>query len=120
MTEGREVRLRYAHFLKCEKVVKNPSTGQVEELVCSYDPATRGEPAPDGRKVRGTIHWVSAKHAIKSEVRLYDRLCLDPNPEIGGDDALTSVLNPNSLNVISNAMLEPSLKNVSKGDTFQF
>ena len=120
LSPGTEVRLRYGFFIKCKDVVKDPETGEVTEVVCTYDPNTKGGSAPDGRKVKATIHWVSAKHAIQSEVRLYDRLCLDPNPDIGEGDNLSSVLNPNSLNIISNAMLEPSLKDVSKGDTFQF
>src|SRR5207245_7015866 len=76
LAPGREVRLRWAYFIKCESVVKDPKTGEVVELHCSYDPATRGGNAPDGRKVKGTIHWVSADHAVEAEVRLYDHLFL--------------------------------------------
>src|SRR5262249_50769997 len=81
LAPGREVRLRWAYFLKCEQVVKDPATGEVTELPCTYDPATKGGNAPDGRKVKGTIHWVSAKHAIDAEVRLYDHLFSRPDPE---------------------------------------
>ena len=120
LSPGTEVRLRYGFFIKCKDVVKDFETGEVTEVVCTYDPDTKGGSAPDGRKVKATIHWVSAKHAIKSETRLYDRLCLDPNPDIDEDDDLASVLNPNSLRVMSNTMLEPSLKDASKGEIFQF
>ena len=120
LSPGTEVRLRYGFFIKCKDVVKDSETGEVTEVVCTYDPDTKGGSAPDGRKVKATIHWVSAKHAIKSETRLYDRLCLDPNPDIDEDDDLASVLNPNSLRVMSNTMLEPSLKDASKGEIFQF
>ena len=78
---GAEARLRYAYIIRCEEVVKDPETGEVTELRCTYDPATRGGNAPDGRKVKGTIHWVSAAHAFKTEVRLYDRLFEDPKPD---------------------------------------
>ena len=120
LTEGREVRLRYAYFIKCEKVVKNPSTGQVEELICSYDPATKGGSAPDGRKVRATIHWVSAQHAISAQVMLYDRLCVEENPDLSDKGNLDQILNPNSLETISNAKVEPSLKEAQPLDIFQF
>ena len=120
MTEGREVRLRYAYFIKCEKVVKNPSTGQVEELICSYDPATKGGSAPDGRKVRATIHWVSSQHAISAQVMLYDRLCVEENPDLSDKGNMNQILNPNSLETISNAKVEPSLKEAQPLDIFQF
>ena len=120
LTEGREVRLRYAYFIKWEKVVKNPSTGQVEELICSYDPATKGGSAPDGRKVRATIHWVSAQHAITAQVMLYDRLCVEENPDLSDEGNLDQILNPNSLETISNAKVEPSLKEAQPLDIFQF
>ena len=120
LTEGREVRLRYAYFIKCEKVVKNPSTGRVEELICSYDPATKGGSAPDGRKVRATIHWVSAQHAISAQVMLYDRLCVEENPDLSDEGNLDQILNPNSLETIPNAKVEPSLKEAQPLDIFQF
>jgi glutaminyl-tRNA synthetase len=119
LAPGKEVRLRWAYFLKCDKVIKDAS-GNVVELRCSYDPATKGGNAPDGRKVKGTIHWVSAEHAIAAEVRLYDHLCKVPFPEDvpEGKDFLVN-LNPTSLEVVT-AMLEPSLKGAVLGEKFQF
>jgi glutaminyl-tRNA synthetase len=116
---GNEVRLRYAYFIKCTEVVKDAS-GNVTEVHCTYDPATRGGNAPDGRKVKSTIHWVSAADAIPAEVRLYDHLFKTPDPEDvpeGGD--WRSNLNPNSLEVVT-AQLEPSLKSAKPADRFQF
>jgi glutaminyl-tRNA synthetase len=121
LVPGGEVRLRYAYFIKCEKVVKDAS-GKVIELHCTYDPATRGgNNPPDGRKVKGTIHWVSAKQAIKTEVRLYDHLfaAKDPSDVPEGKDIFTN-LNPRSLQVIPEALIEPSLKNAKAGARFQF
>ncbi|MEC8891141.1 MAG: glutamine--tRNA ligase/YqeY domain fusion protein [Chloroflexota bacterium] len=120
LAPGREIRLRYGFFIKCEKVIKDPDTGEISELQCTYDPDTRGGFAPDGRKVRATIHWVSARHALPSEVRLYDRLCSDPNPDIASAQELETVLNPHSLDVIKEAMLEPSLKTACPGEKYQF
>lgn len=121
LAPGREVRLRYAYFIRCTGVVKDPATGEVVELHCSYDPATRGGNAPDGRKVKSTIHWVSAAHAIPAEVRLYDNLFLKPNPadESEGKD-FTEYLNPESLVVLEDCKLEPSLQTAKPGDRFQF
>jgi len=120
LSPGREVRLRYAYFITCTGVVKNDK-GEVIELHCAYDPATRGGNAPDGRKVKSTIHWVSAAHAIDAEVRLYETLFTkeDPNdvPE-GGD--FTDNLNPNSLEVVRNAKVEPSLAGATAGSRYQF
>jgi glutaminyl-tRNA synthetase len=117
----REVRLRYAYFVKCTGFEKDPKTGEVVELRCTYDPATRGGDAPDGRKVKGTIHWASAAHAIDAEVRLYDHLFtkLDPDDVPEGQTYLDN-LNPNSLVVVTGAKLEPSLAKAATGDTFQF
>ena len=120
LTEGREVRLRYAYFIKCEKVVKNPVSGEIEELVCTYDPETKGGNAPDGRKVRATIHWVSAVHALSAKIMLYDRLCVDENPDMPDGDCLDQILNPNSLETISAAKIESSLGNSQPLDVFQF
>jgi glutaminyl-tRNA synthetase len=117
LAPGREVRLRNAYFIKCEDVVKD-ANGEVVELRCSYDPATRGGNAPDGRKVKGTIHWVSAAHGIPAEVRLYDRLFNNPDPEASGD--FIADLNPDSLQVLTNCIVEPSLKDAQPGDKFQF
>ena len=120
LAPGREIRLRYGFFINCENVIKDPDTGEITELQCTYDPETRGGFAPDGRKVRATIHWVSAQHAIPTEVRLYDRLCSNPNPDISFAQELETVLNPHSLDVIKKAMLEPSLKTAGPGEKYQF
>jgi len=121
LAPGREVRLRYAYFIKCQRVVKDPSTGQVVELRCTYDPATRGGNAPDGRKVKATIHWVSAPHAIPAEVRLYDHLFTieDVNALPEGED-FKRHLNPHSLEVLSDCRLEPSLAGAAVGARYQF
>jgi len=113
---GREVRLRYAYFITCTDVIKN-ERGDVVELHCSYDPKTKGGSAPDGRKVRGTIHWVSAQHAVDAEIRLYDRLFLNENPDEGGE--YIQNLNPDSCQTLSNSKLEPSLTIPDKC-TYQF
>jgi glutaminyl-tRNA synthetase len=120
LAPGREVRLRYAYFIKCESVVKDES-GEVIELHCTYDPATRGGDAPDGRKVKATLHWVSAPHAIEAEVRLYDYLFVkeDPNDVEEGKD-FTDYINSKSLEVLKSCRLEPSLKDAKTGDRFQF
>ena len=120
LSPGREVRLRYGYLVTCTSVVKD-SSGQVTEVHCTYDPATRGGNTPDGRKVKGTIHWVSAEHAIDAEVRLYDNLFTkeDPNEVAEGQD-FTANLNPNSLEVVSAAKLEPSLRDAKPGSRYQF
>jgi len=117
LAPGREVRLRYAYFITCREVVKDAS-GEIVELRCTYDPETRGGNAPDGRKVKGTIHWVSAAHSVAAEVRLYDTLFHEEEPEIGDD--LKAALNPHSLTVVENARLEPSLAALPAGTTVQF
>jgi glutaminyl-tRNA synthetase len=120
LAPGREVRLRYAYFIKCDAVVKNPATGEVVELHCTYDPATKGGYAPDGRRVKATLHWVSAAHAALAEVRLYDRLFTQPVPgeEHGGD--FRADLNPASLEVLTSCRLEPSLAHAAPGSFHQF
>jgi glutaminyl-tRNA synthetase len=120
LSPGREVRLRYGFFITAKSVVKNDK-GEVIEVHCTYDPATRGGNAPDGRKVKSTIHWVSAAHAIDAEVRIYDKLFTkeDPNHVEEGQD-FTANLNPNSLEVITNAKLEPSLANAPVEGRYQF
>ncbi len=120
LSPGREVRLRYAYFITCTGVVKNEA-GEVTEIHCTYDPATRGGNAPDNRKVKSTIHWVSAEHAIDAEVRLYENLFIkeDPNQVDEGQD-FTANLNPNSLEVVTHAKLEPSLAEARPSDRFQF
>ena len=122
LAPGQEVRLRYAYFIKCEKVIKDPATGEVTEVHCTYDPATRGgNNPPDGRKVKGTIHWVSAKHAVSPEVRLYDHLfsAVDPSDFPEGKDIFVN-LNPKSLEVLKDAKLEPALAQVKSGERVQF
>ncbi len=117
LSPGREVRLRNAFFVTCNEVVKDAS-GHVVELRCTYDPATRGGSSPDGRKVKATLHWVSAAHAIPAEVRLYDQLFARPDP--GADGDLFADLNPASETIVSGAMLEPSLAEAVVGETVQF
>jgi len=120
LAPGREVRLRYAYFITCVDVVKDPTTGEVVELRCTYDPATRGGNAPDGRKVKSTIHWVAADHAIEAEVRLYDRLFTEPDPEAAGEGDFRVCLNPKSLESLKACKLEPALSQLEKGTTVQF
>jgi glutaminyl-tRNA synthetase len=119
LAPGREVRLRYGYYITCREAVKDPN-GDIKELRCSYDPATRGGQSPDGRKVKGTIHWVSAKHALKAEVRLYDRLFLVERPDnVSDGEDFTKNLNPDSLK-IATAFCEPALQNVKSLDKIQF
>src|SRR5437588_652639 len=119
LSPGREVRLRYGYLVTCGSVVKNDK-GEVVEVHCTYDPATRGGNTPDGRKVKSTIHWVSAAHAIDGEVRIYETLFAreDPGKVEEGRDVLDS-LNPHSLEVIADAKVEPSLANAAVGNRFQ-
>ena len=118
LAPGQEVRLRYAYFIKCTGVVKDAS-GNITEVHCTYDPATRGGDSPDGRKVKGTIHWVDALHAIDAEVRLYDHLFNKPDPEdVPEGQDWKANLNPNSLQIVS-AKVEPSLRGVAVGEKFQ-
>jgi glutaminyl-tRNA synthetase len=121
LAPGREVRLRYAYFIKCERVVKDDKTGTVVELHCTYDPATRGGSAPDGRKVQGTIHWVSAAHALPAEVRLYDHLFTQPDPDDVPEGTDYKVnLNPKSLEKLTGCRVEPSLAGAAPGSLYQF
>ncbi|NIM98051.1 MAG: glutamine--tRNA ligase, partial [candidate division Zixibacteria bacterium] len=117
----REVRLRYAYYIKCVGVVKDEKTGEVVEVHCTYDPETRGGWSPDGRKVRGTLHWVSAAHSLEAEVRLYDRLFVSATPggEKDGPD-FTAYLNPNSLQTLKSCRVEPSLAGAAPGSRYQF
>ena len=121
LAPGREVRLKHAYYIKCEHVVKDESTGEVVEVHCTYDPATRGGWSEDGRKVRGTLHWVSAPHAIEAEVRLYEHLFTkeDPNDVEDGLDFM-DYLNPNSLEVLKSCRVEPSLAGAARGNHYQF
>jgi glutaminyl-tRNA synthetase len=116
LSPGREVRLRYAYFITCREVVKNPA-GEVIELRCSYDPETRGGNAPDGRKVQGTLHWVSGADAVPAEVRLYNQLFARPDPNPAD---FVADLNPNSLEVLTDCRLEPALAAANSGDPVQF
>lgn len=119
LAPGREVRLRYAYFIKCVDVKKNPGTGEVEEVHCTYDPATKGGYAPDGRKVKATLHWVSAAHALPAEVRLYDRLFTVPEPGAASGNFLDD-LNPRSLVALTDCRVEPSLGKAAPGSRYQF
>jgi glutaminyl-tRNA synthetase len=121
LAPGREVRLRYAYFVTCSDVIKDEKTGEIKEVHCTYDPATRGGDAPDGRKVKATLHWVSAEHSLKAEVRLYDYLFEKPDPDNPKDDEdFKSYLNPGSLEILQNCRLEPSLTGAESGSRFQF
>jgi glutaminyl-tRNA synthetase len=120
LAPGREVRLRWGYFIKCVDVVKDDK-GEITEIHCTYDPETRGGQAPDGRKVRGTIHWVSAAHALNAEVRLYDHLFTQPDPEDAAQEAgFKSNLNPESLEVLTGCKLEPSLVHAQSNQPVQF
>ena len=121
LSPGREVRLRYGYFVTCTGVVKDEKTGEVVEVHCTYDPATRGGDAPDGRRVKSTIHWVSAAHAIDAEARLYDNLFTCENPgEVPEGRDFTANLNPQSLEVVRGCKLEPSLRAAAPGARCQF
>ncbi|MHC4406384.1 MAG: glutamine--tRNA ligase/YqeY domain fusion protein [Planctomycetota bacterium] len=121
LAPGREVRLRYAYFVTCTDAIKDDATGEIVELHCTYDPATRGGDAPDGRKVKSTLHWVSASHAVEAEVRLYDTLFTkeDPDDVPEGED-FTSNLSPGSLELLTGCRVEPSLAAATPGDRCQF
>jgi glutaminyl-tRNA synthetase len=120
LSPGKEVRLRYGYFITAKSVVKN-DRGEVVEVHATYDPATRGGNAPDGRKVKSTIHWVSTAHAINAEIRVYDNLFSNPDPnDVPEGQEFTANLNPNSLETVKDAKVEPSLKNVTGGARYQF
>jgi glutaminyl-tRNA synthetase len=121
LAPGREVRLRYAYYITCIKVIKDDKTGEVVELHCTYDPATRGGDSPDKRKVKATLHWVSASHAIDAEVRLYEHLLLkeDPDDVEEGKD-FKSNINPDSLETLTSCKVEPCLAEARPGSIYQF
>ena len=119
LAPGREVRLRYAYLVTCTEVIKDPS-GEIIEVRCTYDPETRGGNAPDGRKVKGTIHWVSARHSAQAQVRLYEPLFVDPEPSVSSENDLQNALNETSLTTLDNVQVEPSLTNAAPGSIFQF
>jgi len=120
LAPGREVRLRYAYFIKCVDVIKDEKTGVIRELHCTYDPQTRGGDAPDGRRVKATLHWVSASHSLPAEIRLYDHLFNTPNPTIDEETGFKACLNPNSLETLTNCRVEPSLQGAAPGSRYQF
>jgi glutaminyl-tRNA synthetase len=121
LAPGREVRLKHAYYIRCEKVIKDEKTGKVVELHCTYDPETRGGWSKDGRKVKGTLHWVSAEQSLKAEVRLYDHLFMKPNPGEEKDVSdIKTLLNPNSLEVLTDCRVEPSLAGAVPGSRYQF
>ena len=121
LAPGQEVRLRYAYFIKCVDVIKDAHSGEVVELHCTYDPATRGGDAPDGRKVKATLHWVAADHAIDAEVRLYDHLFSVPVPaDVKDGQDFKEHINPNSLETLTGCKLEPSLAGAAPGSRYQF
>ena len=121
LAPGREVRLRYAYFITCTEAIKDPQTGEVTELRCTYDPATRGGDSPDGRKVKATLHWVSAEHAVPGEVRLYDRLFVKPEPDQREEGkTFIDYINPDALEVLTDCKLEPELAKSAPGSVCQF
>ena len=120
LSPGSEVRLRYAYYITCTGFKKDESTGEVKEIYCTYDPETKGGQSPDGRKVKGTIHWVSAKYGVNAELRLYDRLFTVENPSHEDDKDYKEYLNSDSLEINGNALLEPSLNNAKKEVNYQF
>jgi len=121
LAPGREVRLKHAYYITCTEIVKDNKSGEIKELHCTYDPETRGGWSKDGRRVMGTLHWVSAEHAINAEVRLYNHLFTKENPLENTEGAdLSDFLNPESLKILSNCQLEPSLKEAQPGSRFQF
>jgi glutaminyl-tRNA synthetase len=119
LAPGKEVRLRYAYFIRCNEVVKD-ETGNIVELHCTYDPETKGGNAPDGRKVKATLHWVAEEGAISCEVRLYDRLFTDPDPDGHKDKEFLAFLNPDSLKILVNCFVEPFVKGATPLSNFQF
>jgi glutaminyl-tRNA synthetase len=121
LAPGREVRLRYGYFITCVDVIKDDTTGEILELRCTYDPETRGGNAPDGRKVKATLHWVSAQHALPAEVRLYNHLFTKENPEdVEQGEDFTAYINPESLEILSNCRVEPSLTEAQPESIYQF
>ena len=120
LSPGREVRLRYAYIIKCVDVIKDKKTGEIVELHCTYDPSTRGGDTPDGRKIKGTLHWVSAGHALEAEARLYDHFFTKRNPEDSENGDFKSNLNPNSLEILGSCRVEPGLKGLAPGTRYQF
>ena len=119
LAPGKEVRLRYAYFIRCNDVIKDPD-GNITELHCTYDPETKGGNAPDGRKVKATLHWVASSGALACEVRQYDRLFTDPDPDGNKEKDFLEFLNPDSLKVLGNCLIEPFVKDATPLFNFQF
>ncbi len=119
LSPGKEIRLKHAYYITCTDVIKDENSGEILEIRCTYDPKTRGGWSEDGRRVKGTSHWVSVKHAVKIEIRLYDRLFTEENPG-GSEKELQDLINPDSLIILNGALGEPSLKNAKRGEYFQF
>jgi glutaminyl-tRNA synthetase len=119
LAPGREVRLKHAYYVTCVEAVKDDQTGEVTELHCTYDPDTRGGWSTDGRAVKGTLHWVSAAHALEAEVRLYERLFTVPDP-LGQEDDFKNYVNADSLTVLTSCRVEPSLADAAPGSRYQF
>jgi glutaminyl-tRNA synthetase len=121
LAPGREVRLKHTYYITCQEVIKDETTGEVIELRCRYDPESRGGSTPDGRRVRGTLHWVSAAHAVDAEVRIYDHLFTEPSPEnVDGDEDFKAYINPGSLEILTSCKVEPSLAGSTPGNRYQF
>ena len=121
LSPGQEVRLMHAYYVTCKDIVKDQETGEIVEIICTYDPDTKGGWSKDGRKVKGTLHWVSAKHAIPAEIRLYDRLFSKENPnQVEADQDYKDSLNPNSVELLTDCLVEPSLAGGQPGDSYQF
>jgi glutaminyl-tRNA synthetase len=121
LAPGREVRLKHTYYITCQEVIKDETTGEVNELRCRYDPESRGGSTPDGRRVRGTLHWVSAAHSLDAEVRMYDHLFTEPSPEhADGDEDFTANINPDSLEILTSCKVEPSLARSTPGSRYQF
>ena len=121
LAPGREVRLKHTYYITCQEVIKDGTTGEVNELRCRYDPESRGGSTPDGRRVRGTLHWVSAAHSLDAEVRMYDHLFTEPSPEnADGDEDFTANINPDSLEILTSCKVEPSLARSTPGSRHQF
>ncbi|MCK4540910.1 MAG: glutamine--tRNA ligase, partial [Spirochaetales bacterium] len=121
LSPGREIRLKHAYYIRCDEVIKDPDTGCIRELRCTYDPESRGGMTPDGRKVRGTSHWVSVEHAVPAEVRIYDHLFTKPDPENTGEgEEFIDFFNTDSLTVLTDCRVEPGLRDAKPGTTCQF
>jgi glutaminyl-tRNA synthetase len=123
LAPGKEVRLKHGYYITCTDVVKDEATGEILELHCTYDPESRGGTTPDGRKVKGTLHWVSVEHAVDCEVRLFDRLYTEANPVASAKEQeghFTDYLNPHSLETLTGSKAEPSLREANVGTTYQF